>query len=310
MQSLSNPSHRLMPASGEILNLSARYEKYLAEVRGVVCPLPQVRTSQCFLAFLEAMGVPAANVGKREIDRFITEQGGFYQKRTVASIASFLRAFLRYLTSEGIIGRDVSVFVQRPTIIQGERDPRYLKSHQVAKVLETPNGSTVVGLRDRAMLTLLAVYGLRACEVAPIRLEDIRWKAKILCIRHRKCGDTLELPLLPTAANALAEYLGVRPPSERREVFLTKYRPHKPIRYSVVTGVAQLAIRRAGLEVSRPGAHTFRYSHAQALFHTGQPLPEIAAALGHTDLRTTLGYLQITVHPLRGVALSDGEDLA
>jgi integrase len=180
----------------------------------------------------------------------------------------------------------------------------------VAATLATLNLGTVVGLRDRAILTLLAVYGLRSCEAARIRLDDILWRAETLRIRHRRCGDTLELPLLPAAAKALADYIRVRPETVHREVFLTKFRPHHPIHDSAVGQAAREALKRAGIEVARSGAHTFRYSHAQALFEAETPLPEIAGALGHSDLRTTLGYLQITVHPLREVAINDGEELA
>ena len=70
------------------------------------------------------------------------------------------------------------------------------------------------------------------------------------------------------------------------------------------------AIELSGVTVAHPGTHTFRYSRAQSLFAAQRPLPEIAATLGHRDLRTTLNYLSFTVHPLREVALNAGEDLA
>ncbi len=286
------------------------YEHYLMDVRGVASPRGQLATVRCFLAFLETQGIPVDRIGKGTFDRFLLEQGRYYEKRTVASLSSFLRGFLRYLAAVGIVADDMSLLVERPRIVRGERDPRYLRSHQVAATLETMKVETIVGRRDRALLTLLAVYGLRSCEVARIRLDDVLWRCETLRIRHRKCYDTLELPLIPAAASALADYIRVRPETVHRDVFLTKWRPYRPIHDSAVGQAARQALRRAGIEVARAGAHTFRYSHAQALFEADTPLPEIAGALGHSDLRTTLGYLQITVHPLRDVALNDGEDLA
>ena len=310
MQNYSYPCCTESMAPKREPDLVIDYKKYLLDVRGVACPRSQLATVRCFLAFLDAVGIPVESVGKGQFDRFLLEQGRHYEKRTVASISSFLRGFLRYLTAVGIVADDLSHLVERPRVVRGERDPRFLKSHQVAATLDTMNLRTVVGMRDRAILTLLAVYGLRSCEAARIRLEDILWRSETLRIRHRRCGDTLELPLVPAAARALAEYVKVRPETPHREVFLTKFRPYHPIDDSALGQAAHRALTRAGIEVPRAGAQTFRYSHAQALFEAERPLPEIASALGHSDLRTTLGYLQITVHPLREVALNDGEDLA
>lgn len=310
MKNYSYPSYAVSMAPEPTPKLVGAYERYLMEVRGVTSPQGQLATARCFLSFLEAQRISVERIGKGSFDRFLLEQGRYYEKRTVASVSSFLRGFLRYLAVVGIVVDDMSHLVEHPRIVRGERDPRYLRSHQVSATLKTMNLGTIVGLRDRAILTLLAVYGLRSCEAARIHLDDIFWRCETLRIRHRKGGDMLELPLIPAAAKALADYISVRPQTEHREVFLTKCRPYRPIRDGVVGQAAGQALRRAGIEVAQPGAHTFRYSHAQALFEADTPLPEIAGALGHRDLRTTMGYLQITVHPLREVALNDGEDMA
>lgn len=286
------------------------YWQYLTVVRGVTRPQRQLATVRCFLSFLEAQRIPVERIGKGIFDRFLLEQGRYYEKSTLSSLSSFLRGFLRYLAVVGVVADDMSPLVEHPRVVRGERDPRYLRSHQVVAALETTDPQTHGGLRDRALLTLLAVYGLRSCEASRIHLEDICWRSETLRIRHRKCGDMLELPLVSGAAKALADYLRVRPRTEHREVFLTKSRPYRPLSDSGISQAAHQAVKRAGIDVARAGAHTFRYSHAQALFEADTPLPEIAVALGHRNLRTTMGYLQITVHPLREVALNDGEDMA
>ena len=289
--------------------LLLRYERYLKEVRGVRELKPQLCTVGCFLAFLKKLGIAPARVSKREIDLFISEQGRHYTKRTVASIASFLRAFFRYLAARGVVGEDLARFVERPRVVREERDPRFLKTYQVKQVLDDVDRSTLAGKRDYALLMLLASYGLRSCEIQGIRLEDIHWKAGKLAIRHRKCGDTIELPLLPHVAAALVEYLRVRPQNQHRHLFLNSFKPFRPLDGSGIAVVCQRALRHADITVARPGSHTFRYSHAQALFQAETPLFEIASILGHRDYRTTLGYLHIAVHPLREVALNEGEDL-
>ena len=158
MQNYSYPCCAVSKAPEPTPELVGDYERYLTEVRGVTSPQMQLATVRCFLSFLEEQSIPMERIGKGTFDRFLLEQGRYYQKRTVASLSSFLRGFLRYLAVVGIVVDDMSPLVEHPRIVRGERDPRYLRSHQVAATLKTMNLGTIVGLRDRAILTLLAVY--------------------------------------------------------------------------------------------------------------------------------------------------------
>lgn len=291
-------------------DLLEAYKEHLLQERGVLQPNPQLKVVASFLTLLEASHCKLNEICVAHIQSFITEQGRHYQRKTVAAIASFLRNFLRYLAFNRLIDWELSDSVRRPRIFQGEREPRYLKDWQVRHVLGSVDQGTVRGKRDYALLLLLAVYGLRAREVTGLRLEDCRWRAGKLLIRKRKCGDALELPLTAQVAEALVAYLRVRPKTEHREIFLNILCPHLPMRTSALCTIASNAIRRCGFNVTRAGSHTFRYSRAQALFAGQFPLPEIASTLGHRDLRTTLGYLAFTVHPLRELTLNAGEDLA
>jgi len=291
-------------------DLLEAYRTHLIRERGLSCVDKQIRVATSFLYLLEDNRCELKDISVAHIQTFITEQGRYYQRKTVASIASALKVFLRYLDFRRLVPRDFSGSVRSPRIFRGEREPRYLQDWQVCQVLNSVDQSTVKGNRDYALLLLLAVYGLRAGEVVGLRLEDCRWAAGKLIIRERKCGDMMELPLTAEVAGALVAYLRVRPESEEREIFLGFFRPHPPVGTGGLHKVAKKAIRKCGFDVAHPGTHTFRFSHAQSLFAAQRPLSEIAGALGHRDLRTTLGYLSFTVHPLRELALGAGEELA
>ena len=290
--------------------LLAMYTEHLLQVRGVLGPKRHLRVVTCFLSLLDVSGCRVEDISTGAIQTFITEQGAYYQRRTVATIASSVRGFLRYLAFSRVVPRDLSEFVRGPRTFQGEREPRYLQDWQVRRIVESVDRTTVGGKRNYAILLLLAVYGLRAREIRCLHLEDIRWRAKNLLIRTRKCGDTIELPLIDAMAGALLAYVRVRPRTEHRQVFLRILPPHLPLKSSSLQSIVVRAMERSGVTVAHPGTHTFRYSRAQSLFAAQRPLPEIAATLGHRDLRTTLSYLSFTVHPLREVALNAGEDLA
>lgn len=286
------------------------FRRHLEVDRGVRASDSHVAAATCFLDFLGARGISLQALSKREIDDFVTEQGVHYQKVTVAALAGRLRSFFRFLLVHRLVDKDWAPAVARPRVFEGKRDPRYLKPKDVQRILAAQDRAGPGGQRNYAIFTLLGLYGLRASEVARLTLDDIGWRSRVVRIGRRKCDDAFELPLVPAVAHALVEYLRVRPRHESRFVFLSTTEPHRPLTPQAISTLAYNAIKRAGIEVAHPGSHSFRYATAQVLFQVERPVPEIAAVLGHSDLRSTLGYLSFTVHPLRDVSLNDGEDLA
>ena len=286
------------------------FRQHLESDRGVRAPKKHLETATCFLDFLGARGKAVRALSKADLDDFITAQGAHYEKVTVASLATCLRVFLRFLFLRRKASKDWSSSVVRPRLFKGRRDPRYLKPDDVRRILAAQDRSTTLGNRNYAILSLLGICGLRAAEVAHLTLHDIGWRSKVIRVRKRKCDDAIELPLLPTVARALVQYLKVRPPTDSRALFLSKFAPHAPLQPQAVSSLARALIQQAQVEVAHAGSHSFRYAAAQALFQDERPISEIASVLGHRDLRSTLGYLSFTVAPLRDVALNDGEDLA
>ena len=125
-----------------------------------------------------------------------------------------------------------------------------------------------VGLRDYAILTLLATYGLRAGEIVRLRLDDIEWRREVLRVRHSKTGTHSELPLLREPGEALLRYLErARPPSSHREVFLRVHAPHRPFKCgSNLNCVTGARLRAAGISPQgRKGPHAFRHARAVSL---------------------------------------------
>jgi len=260
---------------------------------------------------LTASDKQITSVDQKNIDDFISEQGKHYKRKTTATIASFLRSFFRYLFFAETLKRDFSESVHRPYLFRGERDPRYLRPWQVQQVLSAAReDNTVKGKRNYAIMVMLAIYGMRGHEIASLRLDDVCWQTRKLTIRTRKCGDTLVLPLVDQAGQALADYLSVRPPAPFREIFLSILKPLRPLKATSMGNMVKLAIIRCGINVAHPGTHTFRFSNAQSLFQAQRPLAEIAGILGHKNICTTLGYLSFVTDPLREVAINDGEAMA
>jgi len=120
----------------------------------------------------------------------------------------------------------------RSAIYEPEGIPSALAAEDVRKVLEvTRSDLSPIGLRDYAILMLLATYGLRAAEIVRLRLEDIDWRRDILRVCHAKTGTHSELPLMAEPGNALLRYLEKgRPHNTHREVFVRVLAPHRPFK--------------------------------------------------------------------------------
>jgi len=141
------------------------------------------------------------------------------------------------------------------------------------------------GKRDYAMLLLLSTYGLRACEVAALTLDDIDWRNERFRIRERKAGTTT-YPLSAVAGAAIIDYLkNGRPVTTNREVFMLMAAPLAPIGHAAVVCRAAHFIRKAGINVPRAGSHVLRHSCVQRLLNAHFSLKHIGDYVGHATSR-------------------------
>ena len=144
--------------------------------------------------------------------------------------ASALRGFLRYAATQGICADRLAVSICRPRLYQQESLPYAPDWSDVQRMLADADTDRPRDIRDRAILLLLAVYGMRSGEVAALRLDQIDWPGRILShIFRLKRRQPQIYPLLPSVAEALAVYIDtVRPPSSCPEVFLCMQAPRRP----------------------------------------------------------------------------------
>jgi integrase len=163
-------------------------------------------------------------------------------------------------------------------------------------------GDRPVDIRDRAILMLLAIYGLRAGEVNRLRLEDLDWERELLTVMSSKTRRKRTYPLTRSVGDAVLRYLKeVRPRTSHRELFLTLLAPIRPLRHALWPIVAN---RLRSLNVSLPhyGPHALRHACAGRLLTEGLSLKEIGDHLGHSDPEATRIYAKVDLVGLRQVA--------
>ncbi|MGE0495653.1 MAG: tyrosine-type recombinase/integrase [Vulcanimicrobiota bacterium] len=218
-------------------------------------------------------------------------------------LVAALRSFLRFLFYKGQVGLDLSVSVPA---YRGHNYiiPAFLSPEEMETVLATPDRATSRGLRDFAILLLLARLGLRASEVVHLELDDIGWRDGCIVIRGK--GRTLEsLPLLSEVGDALAVYLCEgRPKSQSRRVFIRTNAPRSGFRGPAAIGhIVRLALARAAIRPSRRGAaHLFRHGLATKMIRAGATLTEISQVLRHRVETSTEIYTHLAFETLREVA--------
>lgn len=214
-----------------------------------------------------------------------------------------LRAFLRFLYMHGRTATDLAAAVPTVPHWKVETLPQSLTAGEVERLLRGCDRTTAVGQRDYAVLCLLARLGLRAGEVAAMTLDDIDWRAGELTVRG-KGGTRERLPLPAEVGQALAAYLReARPACATRHALVKARAPFREFAGSTtVCRIVEQAIKRAGLNPPRRGAHLLRHSLATALLRRGASLREIGDVLRHRHLATTQIYAKVDVAALQGLA--------
>lgn len=224
------------------------------------------------------------------------------QSRSLASTTvTALRSFLGYLYLKGLIKQQLTAAVPMVAGWRLAALPKTLQPREVQALLEACDQRTRMGRRDFAVLKMLVRLGLRASEVAGLRLDDIDWRAGSILIRGK--GNQIEpLPLPQDVGGAVVAYLRRGRPvtAADRSLFVRIRAPHRALSGIGVSGIVVAAARRAGLGDIR--AHLLRHTVASQLLRAGSSLPEIGQLLRHRHISTTAVYAKVDRDALRSIA--------
>jgi site-specific recombinase XerD len=237
---------------------------------------------------------------------FIRYEAKRYRTSKAASLLTVaVRSFLRFARYRSYIGKDLAAAVPAVARWSMESIPRALPLKAVRRVLaQSGRCRTPCGLRNRAILLLLARLGLRAGDIMLLELDDIDWSNSSLHV----CGKGRQerpLPLPHDVGEAIAAYLHEgRPASPCRYVFLRARAPWRGLaNSSSVSAIVKRALGRARIKSVTYGAHQFRHALATNMLRQGLTLTEIGQVLRHRSPNTTKLYAKVDVDALREVAL-------
>jgi len=242
----------------------------------------------------------------KDIVSYLSKRGAGLKPASTKVVASSLRSYFRFLQlhgrCEGVLVLAVPAFASWRLASL----PAALTDEEVERLLSVFDLGTAAGRRDYAVTRCLVDLGLRAQEVAQLRLDHINWRKGTLRIVGTKSRRDDELPLTGAIGAAIAAYIRRgRPQTASREVFLQL---HPPIGHCMTSRtVCDLVVRaaaRADMGSKVTGTRILRHTAATRMLRHGASIKEIADVLRHRCLDTTAIYTKVDLPRLAAVALA------
>lgn len=285
----------------------------MRDERGLTpCTISQWRDRvTTFLRWCDNTGREFANLCPEDIDAyFLTYGAQRWSRISTGHVAKMLRVFLRYTATQGACSSALADSIRAPRRYALESLPYALSWEDVQRVLATTSPDSERDVRDRAILMLLAVYGLRRGEVAALRLDQIDWAAGLLRIWRLKRRQPQVYPMTSTVAEALAQYVNTaRPKVLHAEIFIQTRAPRLPISAAGLYDIVAKRLRSLDIQAAHLGPHALRHACATKLLANGLSLKEIGDHLGHRSTSATMTYTKVNLLSLREIGDFDLGDL-
>jgi integrase/recombinase XerD len=287
---------------------------YLRDERGLSASSLHARRwhVECFLRTSVKGKNSIAQVTAEDIDGFLSLKGKQgWCRVSVAKSVTVLRSFFRYAEMRRWCSPGIASTIDGPRLFKEEGLPAGPIWDDVERLITSTDGAGARDVRDRAILMLLAIYGLRSGEVRQLRLEDLDWTREVIRIERSKQRRLQYYPLVSSVGDAILQYLQhARPRCPHRELFVTLKAPFRPLSSGAMYDVVSRRIEALKIRVPRRGPHCLRHGCAGHLVAAGLSLKEIGDHLGHRSAYATRVYAKVDLAGLREVADFDLRGLA
>lgn len=257
-----------------------------------------------FLQWCEEHNRTIATVRATDVDSFLaSRRDKAWCRVSIATCVKALKAFFRHAQQRCWCDPMIASAIQGPRIFSQETLPSGPSWEGVHRIINSLATEQPRDIRDRAIILLFALYGLRSGEVARLRLEDINWESSRLSVHRPKQRKAQTYPLTPLVGHAIIRYLRTaRQKSSHREIFLTLKAPVRPLSVGGLYNIVNRCIANAEVETKHKGPHALRHACAMHLVSQGLSLKEIGDHLGHTCSSATRIYAKVNLPQLRLVA--------
>jgi site-specific recombinase XerD len=295
---------RVQVTPSPLEDLLGRYRSWMETERGLSAStmLRYENTARRFLTEQALAGgrfTPEELIGA-DLNVFLLRECARVSSGSAKERVAELRSLMRFLHLSGVVPMKLGAAVPPVGGWRLASVPPMMAQAEVQRLLDGCPRDSPVGVRNYAILMLVARLGLRSIEVARLQLEDVDWRSGEIIVRGKGRRED-RLPLPTEVGEAVAAYLtDARPLLPDRHVFLTCRAPRGPIRADLVGDVVERTCLRAGL--AHVGPHRLRHALAEQMLRQGAGLTAIGQVLRHQDLATTALYAKVDFIALRAVA--------
>jgi site-specific recombinase XerD len=278
------------------------FRRWLQKHRGAKAPTIRLYCRDA-TAMLKVLGDDAGQWDPKQIREFLLNSARSCGAGTAEKRVTSARAFLRYLGVQGLCRPGLDQAVPSLAHWRLATLPWCLSADEVDRLIAACDGDSCGRLRDRAIVLLLVRLGVRAGDLANLRISDIEWETGTLRVSGKGRYE-VRLPLPQDAGEALLRYLESRPRvAGGGHVFVRNIAPFKPfISGYCVSSVVKRALKRAKVNSPAKGAHVLRHTAATEMLRHGLPLDQIGLILRHRGIDTTAYYAKVDIALLRQIA--------
>jgi len=279
------------------------FRDWMRQHRGT-CDATLSNYSRPVRLLLKTLGDDPSRFEARSLRQFVQETCQRSGWATGKLCTTALRAFLRFLVANSKCAAGLEACIPSLAHWRLSSLPRYVQPEEVERVIASCSATSAAGIRDRAILLLIARVGLRAGDILRLRINDLDWKEATIRVVGKGRRETL-LPMTQEVGNAIVGYLkNARRPIGNDTLFIRSRAPFAPFAsHCAISVIVEQALRRAGVRCpSRGAAHVLRHSVASSMLRQGASLQEIAGVLRHRSITTTEIYAKVDVLALREIA--------
>jgi Site-specific recombinase XerD len=287
-------------------DLVSRYIQWAKEAKGLANPTLEGRERELlsFVTYVHQRNLSVRNLEIYDVDEYVGYRHNCgCGRRSLATIVTTLRDFAKYAYIRGCC-KNLAPGMRSPKQFSLETLPSAPSWETVNVLVKHYGTSDVRGKRNTAIISMMAIYGMRSSEVANLKLKDIDWDKELIYLHRAKRGGLQSFPLMPEVGNLIADYLrnGRNNELGRDNLFLTLFMPYKNISKNCIYNIVSQAYGNLDVSIKHKGGHSLRHACASHLINNGSSLKEISDLLGHRLFDTTRIYAKVDINNLRSVA--------
>jgi len=260
-----------------------------------------------FLLFLEDNGKNDFNaLSADDVKQFMIITAPRYSN-SMSNLTGYIGKFLSFVNDSGLATINANKYLLNP-VSPHRKAPICFTDEEILAIFKTIDTTTSKGKRDYAIIKLAVGTGLRGVDISGLKLLDIDWRKKEICICQSKTKIYNLLPLLPDVGNAIMDYiLNGRPKVKNPYIFLRLHAPHDRLasRFAGI-GIIKGYMRKAGIaHVAYDGKtfHALRKTTGTRLVRSGEDLESIRQIMGSKHLDSLKPYVALDVDGLRRCCL-------